>query len=120
MFRINLSHTALDELAENINLIKSNSDVPICLDSQGAQIRTGNFKEKDLLLDTGEIYSLGLTSETSSIGRIPIYPEESLFCLNLVKSNSLTNVAEFKNGNKSVLNKVSGTCESETLGAIFT
>jgi len=83
IFRINLSHTRIEDLEENINLIKSNSNIPICLDSQGAQIRTGNFKEQNLSIKTGEIYSLGLASESSFVEEIPIYPEESLFYLNL-------------------------------------
>ena len=77
LFRINLSHTGLEELEENINLIKSSSDVPICLDSQGAQIRTGNFKEQNMLLEAGAIFSLISNSHVDVDGGIPIYPEES-------------------------------------------
>ena len=43
LFRINLSHTAVGELAGRIAEIRRNSDVPICIDTEGAQIRTGNF-----------------------------------------------------------------------------
>ena len=41
LFRINLSHTALDEVEPAVQFIKKHSDVPICLDTEGAQIRTG-------------------------------------------------------------------------------
>ena len=41
LFRINLSHTALDEVAPAVEFIKKHTDVPICLDTEGAQIRTG-------------------------------------------------------------------------------
>ena len=47
LFRINLSHTSLEELPGVIELIKSFTNVPICLDTEGAQIRTGNL-ENDL------------------------------------------------------------------------
>lgn len=39
LFRINLSHTKLDELEQVIEKIQSWTDVPVCLDSEGAQIR---------------------------------------------------------------------------------
>lgn len=43
LFRINLSHTKARDLTGIIEFIQSNSDVPICLDTEGAQIRTGDF-----------------------------------------------------------------------------
>jgi pyruvate kinase len=43
LFRINLSHTALEEVRPSIALIQKHSTVPICLDSEGAQVRTGTF-----------------------------------------------------------------------------
>jgi pyruvate kinase len=39
VFRINLSHTPLDKVAECIEKIQKWSDVPVCLDSEGAQLR---------------------------------------------------------------------------------
>lgn len=42
LFRINLSHTPLDRVAETIKLIQSFSSVPVCLDTEGAQVRTGS------------------------------------------------------------------------------
>ena len=43
MFRINLSHTKLEQLEKTISFIRRHSTVPICLDSEGAQIRTAEF-----------------------------------------------------------------------------
>ncbi len=43
LFRINLSHTTLSALPEAIRFIQDCSDVPVCVDSEGAQIRTGDF-----------------------------------------------------------------------------
>jgi pyruvate kinase len=46
LFRINLSHTPLEKVAPGIELIQSfSSAVPICLDTEGAQVRTGNMAE---------------------------------------------------------------------------
>ncbi len=46
LFRINLSHTELKDVAATIQAIRDFTDVPICLDTEGAQIRTGNFVQK--------------------------------------------------------------------------
>ena len=43
LFRINLSHTKVSDLRNTIRFIKSRTSVPICLDTEGAQIRTGDF-----------------------------------------------------------------------------
>ena len=40
LFRINLSHTDIADLAAVIATVQSFTDVPICLDTEGAQIRT--------------------------------------------------------------------------------
>ena len=43
LFRINLSHTKAQDLTAIIDNIQAHTDVPICLDTEGAQIRTGDF-----------------------------------------------------------------------------
>ncbi len=43
LFRINLSHTSLTELPQIIETIREATDVPLSLDTEGAQIRTGDF-----------------------------------------------------------------------------
>ena len=45
LFRINLSHTALDELPSVIRYVQERTSVPVCLDSEGAQVRTARFME---------------------------------------------------------------------------
>ena len=45
LFRINLSHTRLEAVAETIEHIQSFSSVPICLDTEGAEVRTGKMQE---------------------------------------------------------------------------
>ena len=65
LFRINLSHTSLESLEKYIKLIKSSSNVPICLDSQGAQVRIGSLREQKLQLNAGSIVDLVSNSEFS-------------------------------------------------------
>ena len=43
LFRVNLSHTSLEDLAETVAGIQRATDVPICLDTEGAQVRTGKI-----------------------------------------------------------------------------
>ena len=43
LLRINLSHTRVDELADLIEYVQSICSIPICLDTEGAQIRTGQL-----------------------------------------------------------------------------
>ncbi|HEX6283883.1 MAG TPA: pyruvate kinase [Pyrinomonadaceae bacterium] len=40
LLRLNLSHTKIDDLAKTLKYIRTLTDVPICLDTEGAQIRT--------------------------------------------------------------------------------
>lgn len=50
LFRINLSHTKLADLSRVIETIRDATQVPICLDTEGAQIRTGDFVDGSINL----------------------------------------------------------------------
>jgi len=57
LFRINLSHTPVEDVEHIIKDIQSWTNVPVCLDSEGAQVRNQNmvdeavyFKEGDTVL----------------------------------------------------------------------
>lgn len=45
LFRINLSHTAEKDVRPTVAYLQAHSGVPVCLDSEGAQVRTGDFVE---------------------------------------------------------------------------
>jgi pyruvate kinase len=45
LFRINLSHTEIDRVEEIVALIRKHSLTPICLDTEGAQVRCGPVAE---------------------------------------------------------------------------
>ena len=40
LLRLNMSHLSIDALKKSIKFIKSHSAIPICIDTEGAQIRT--------------------------------------------------------------------------------
>ena len=53
LFRINLSHTPLEIVEDTIKKIRNWTDVPICLDSEGAQLRNQNMKSGAVTFVTG-------------------------------------------------------------------
>lgn len=78
MFRINMSHTNLSDLPNIVKLIRNCSDVPICFDSEGAQIRTSAFKEENIFLKENEIVSILLEPTVGDNRSFNLYPRESI------------------------------------------
>ena len=59
IFRINLSHTNIDEIKQKIKYLKKNKIKNICIDTEGAQVRTTHTKKKYFIKknSTLEIYN---------------------------------------------------------------
>lgn len=74
LFRINLSHTPLDRLASEIRFVQGLTDVPICIDTEGAQIRTANFVEDSIALVENRIVRLPRIADRSAAEGIGLYP----------------------------------------------
>ncbi|MFQ5671481.1 MAG: sulfate adenylyltransferase [Nitrospinales bacterium] len=74
LFRINLSHTSLDDLSENIRLIQSISDKPLCIDTEGPQIRTGKVAEGRVLLQEGSFLTIHRESVPGNAQEVAFYP----------------------------------------------
>lgn len=72
LFRINLSHTTIEDLENTIDFIQARTNVPICLDSEGAQVRSGKLENGEVVLEEHAL--LEVTSE-------PIVGNEKHFCL---------------------------------------
>lgn len=45
LFRVNLSHTKAEDVPPIIEYVQGRTSVPLCLDTEGAQIRTGDFAD---------------------------------------------------------------------------
>ena len=58
LFRINLSHTKLDDLEQIIENLSSWSNVPICLDSEGAQVRNQDMITEQIYFKEGDIVKI--------------------------------------------------------------
>ena len=54
LYRINLSHTPLSDLANLISKVQEWTKTPICLDSEGAQLRNQKMVNEDVLFKEGE------------------------------------------------------------------
>lgn len=49
MFRVNLSHTPLERVAGTIEFLQQQSKVPVCLDTEGPQVRCGLMHDEVVL-----------------------------------------------------------------------
>ena len=73
LYRINLSHTALETIEPTVELIRSVSSTPISLDTEGAQVRCG-FAEEGLVLHEGDEITLTTEPITGNRDRLTLWP----------------------------------------------
>ncbi len=74
LFRLNLSHTDLADLPRFVDLMRTHSKVPVCFDTQGAQLRTATFAKKSAILKQDSEVRLAGESETGDEFTIPLWP----------------------------------------------
>lgn len=58
VFRLNMSHVPLDKLEKSISLIHQTTNIPVCIDTEGAQIRTQSIKNGYVHLPKGAMIKL--------------------------------------------------------------
>lgn len=76
LFRVNLSHTPLEAVEPTINRIRETCPVPICLDTEGAQVRCGRLEAGVAVLEPGQ--RVRLVADHQVVGgtdRLPIRPQ---------------------------------------------
>ena len=73
LLRLNMSHLSIKELKKNISFIRKYTNVPICIDTEGAQIRTKTKKSK--LLKKNSIIKI---SNNDLVNLYPIDVEKKL------------------------------------------
>jgi pyruvate kinase len=83
LFRINLSHTRPDDLAETIDFIRQRSNVPICLDSEGAQIRTGSFVSDGFDLREATTIRIPVRRVPGDASSFNLYPQNIIHSLQI-------------------------------------
>ena len=65
LLRLNMSHLNIKELKKNILFIKKHSSIPICIDTEGAQIRTKIVREK--ILKKGQEIKISFSKKDLSL-----------------------------------------------------
>jgi len=87
IFRINLSHTKKGDILRKIIYLKKNNIKNICIDTEGAQIRTSKVKKK-IYFKKKTLVKLSVSNALSSKNKINLYPNfDLLSCRVNVKIN---------------------------------
>jgi len=73
-FRINLSHTPASQIEKTINMVKSYSHIPICLDSEGAQMRTQSMKDNEVMFYKGDTIKVFFDEVEGTSNSISFHP----------------------------------------------
>jgi pyruvate kinase len=76
LFRINLSHTSLGALPQMVETIRAATAVPVCLDTEGAQIRTGELVFGSIQLRENTAVRLHLRSVPGDDRNLNLYPRD--------------------------------------------
>ena len=74
VFRINLSHTKLEDVEEVIKKIQSWTEVPVCLDSEGAQIRNQDMINESVYFQEGSTIKIHHESIVGDSEKISFTP----------------------------------------------
>jgi hypothetical protein len=74
LFRINLSHTDLETVRPTIDWIREVSSVPICLDTEGAQVRCGVVGGGLVVFEPGKRVQLVGDEGPGGAERLPLRP----------------------------------------------
>ena len=82
IFRINMSHTSLSQLSGKINLLRENKISSICIDTEGAQIRTTKVI-KGIYYKKNKIVKISINENFSNRENIHLYPKFSIMSVKL-------------------------------------
>jgi pyruvate kinase len=82
LFRLNMSHLSISSLKKNLKFLKKNKITNVCIDTEGAQIRTAYVKKK--FLDKGLNYNIS-TNKLRIKNLIKLYPK---FNISDIKKNT--------------------------------
>lgn len=81
LFRINLSHTRIEDILETITYVKERTHIPLCLDTEGAQIRNGLMKNGSVMIHehcTIRVLSEAVTGDETQFSLYPEYVVKKL------------------------------------------
>ena len=81
VFRINLSHTPIDSVEKTIAQLQGYTNVPICLDSEGAQIRNQSMAGGEAIFQKGDVVKISydeIEGDSNNISFTPHYVANQL------------------------------------------
>ncbi|MBD9373696.1 sulfate adenylyltransferase [Rhizobium sp. ARZ01] len=76
LLRLNLSHTKVEDLERIITFVQQRTSVPLCLDTEGAQVRTGPLADGKVTVRENRFltaYALPVAGDQFSISLYPAY-----------------------------------------------
>ena len=82
IFRINLSHTSLHQLPGKINFLKKNKIKNICIDTEGAQVRTTKVK-KGIFFKKNKRIKICIRDKFCNKNNIFLYPDFNLMSVKI-------------------------------------
>ena len=74
LFRLNLSHIKLDDLPGTIEFVRNRTSVPICLDTEGAQIRTGDLPASAMMVEDNSVIQISRKPVPGNVEGLAFYP----------------------------------------------
>ena len=74
--RINLSHTPIESLESTVSFIRSHCSIPLMLDTEGSQVRTGVLAQPKSVTENQEVVLS--TQEFVESGGVPLRPNNVL------------------------------------------
>jgi len=89
IFRINISHTEIGNLEKIIKQVKQYTDKPLCIDTEGAQVRTGYVENDRIYLE--EDSTIEITSE-KIIGKAHRISLNPTFAMDQIKLTDLISI----------------------------
>lgn len=81
LFRLNLSHTPLEDVEPTISRVRELCSVPICLDTEGAQVRCGRVAGGTATLEPGQRVRLVVDEDRGGTERLQIKPRATFATL---------------------------------------
>ncbi len=78
LFRLNLSHTRLEDLPRIVDWLRARTRVPICFDTEGAQVRTGSTVHGDLIVRENTLVHVHRLRVPGDAHNFNFYPEDVL------------------------------------------
>ena len=112
LYRINMSHTPVDKLEGIINSIQKVANAPICIDSEGAQLRNQYMEQEKTLFKSGEKVTIHFSN---------IIGDSHNISLNNVNGAKQLNVGdEIRIDFNGVMIKVLETSSENCLAKVFT